>query len=640
MTNFGDLKKYRVKRISRESVEPEEIFVDASRPEFEGQKIEVPLRPKIFRAFFALVILGFFVLAGQTFYLQIVKGEEYRGLAEKNRLKIVQIPASRGIIYDRFFKQLVYNVPSFDLMITFRDLPKSPAERQDIIDKAARILKISPSEINGLINEFNSKNTETFLIADNIEHEKLLALESEIEKMPGFKIEKSAARQYGAVPYLSHVLGYLGKLSWEDFKSGSDYLATEKIGKSGIEYSFESVLRGKPGRRITEVDSRGQSQGNAKTIDPEPGQGIVLTIDSELQRKIYEEIEKTLKSLKLQKAAAVALNPKDGSVLAMASFPGFDNNMFSKALSFEEYSEIANDPSRPLFNRAIGGQYAPGSTIKPMVGLAALQEGIVSPNTTVSDPYGELTVANQYDPGIIYRFADWKAHGTVNIYSAIAQSCNVYFYTIGGGYGNIEGLGIERIKKYLSLFGFGSASGIELPGEKNGLLPDPEWKKETKEEDWFTGDTYHVSIGQGDSLVTPIQLAAATATVANGGKLLAPRLVDKIVDSDKNTVKTFQAKIVRENFIGQEHIETMKKAMRQTVVSGSAAALNDLKVEAAGKTGTAQVAGQKDNNAWFTAFAPYSDPQIVLVILVESGGEGSRVSVPIAKEVLRWYFDR
>ena len=640
MINFENLKKYRIRRSSKESVEPEEIFLDASKPEFEGRKIEVPLRPGVFKIFFWALVSGLAVLFGQVFYLQIVRGEEYKNLAERNRLKIVPIPASRGVIYDSSLKQLVYNVPSFDLSVTFKDLPKSPVERRSVIEKAAKILAVPSEEIMEQIKNFNSKNAESFLIANNLEHEKLLAFEAEIDKMPGLRIEKSAARQYNSTPYFSHILGYLGKLGSEDLKNKPDYSATEKIGKSGVEHSFENILRGKTGRQIVEVDSSGQARGNKKTVDSEPGRGIVLAVDGGLQRKLYDEIEKTLKNLKLEKAAAVALDPRSGSVLAMVSFPGFDNNIFSKALSSSEYSVLADDPSRPLFNRAIGGQYAPGSTIKPMIGLAALQEKIISPNTIIADPFGELRVVNQYDPNIIYRFTDWKAHGAVNIYSAIAESCDVYFYTVGGGYGNIEGLGIERIKKYLNLFGFGSSSGIELSGEKNGLLPDPEWKRKAKNEDWFTGDTYHISIGQGDLLVTPLQLAAATAAVANGGKLLTPQLVDKIVDSDKNIIKTFDARVVGENFIDQAHLETIRKAMRQTVVSGTASMLNDLNVEVAGKTGTAQVAGQRDSNAWFTAFAPYKDPEIVIVILIENGGEGSRVSAPIAKEVLRWYFDK
>jgi penicillin-binding protein 2 len=340
-----------------------------------------------------------------------------------------------------------------------------------------------------------------------------------------------------------------------------------------------------------------------------------------------------------KKAAIVAMDPRNGQVLALLSFPEFDSNVFEQGAYDNERKKILNDQNEPLFNRALSGQYPSGSVIKPVIGAAALQEGVVTPNTIVQDN-GSIVIVNPYSPGVVYTFPDWKTHGAVNIYSAIAQSCDIYFYTIGGGYGNIEGLGVDRIKKYLNLFGFGQKTGIDLPGEQPGLVPDETWKKKAKNEPWYIGDTYHLSIGQGDLLVTPLQMASAISAIANGGKLYAPYLVDKIVDSDKNSIKVFEPELIRENFIDQKNLEAIRKGMRETVVSGSGRLLADLPVETAGKTGTAQVAGQKRENAWFVAFAPYENPEIALSIVFEGAGEGSSVAAPLARDILNWYFTR
>ncbi|KKT27245.1 MAG: Penicillin-binding protein [Parcubacteria group bacterium GW2011_GWA2_43_9b] len=355
------------------------------------------------------------------------------------------------------------------------------------------------------------------------------------------------------------------------------------------------------------------------------------------QDALYNNLQTTLQKMRLKKAAAVALDSKSGGVLAMASFPSFDNNLFAQGFSSKDFSGLLGDATQPLFNRVISGQYSPGSTVKPLIGSVALQEKVVMPRTTIFDP-GQIMLVNQYNPGIIYTFADWKAHGVVDIYSAIAESCDVYFYTVGGGYGNIKGLGIEKLEKYFKLFGFGADLGIDLPGENNGLVPNEQWKQQIKKEDWYTGDTYHISIGQGDLLTTPLQMAAATAAILNGGKVLRPRVVDKIIDSDKNVVNTIEPKVLRQDFIDQANLDVMKKAMRQTVTEGTAQILNDLPVATGAKTGTAQVAGNNNPNAWGVVFAPYDDPQMVIVVLVEGAGEGSQVAMPVIKETLKEYY--
>lgn len=634
-------KKYFIKRTFKESIEPEEILLDAEKSsEMAEQRIEVPIKQWVFKFFLCAVILGFLILVAQSFRLQIMNGAYYKSLAEKNRTRSIPIFASRGIIYDKSMKQLVFNSPCFDLVLNPLDLPHSLEDRQVVFKRVIDLAGFNREEIDGIFKNIDLKSFQPVLIAGNLEHEKVLKLEANLDQLPGFRIEKNITREYSDPFYFSHILGYMGKLGADEIRKNQDYFLTEKIGKNGLEFFYEKTLRGLPGEKLFEVDSLGDWKSQIVENQPQNGLNLVLFLDGDLQKKLYDSIGKVLQSNKLKKASAVAIDPKTGGILAMVSFPSFDNNIFAQGISTKDYTLLINDSAQPLFNRSVSGQYSPGSTIKPMIGAAALQEKVVLASTKINDP-GELVLVNQYNPNIVYRFPDWKTHGIVDIYSAIAQSCDVYFYTIGGGYGNIKGLGIDNLEKYFKLFGMGEPLGVDFPGEANGLVPDPQWKESVKKEQWFTGDTYHLSIGQGDLLVTPLQLAAATASLANGGKLLAPRLVDKIIDSDKNVItQIVTPEILRENFIDPNYLSIIKKAMRQTVTGGSAILLNDLKINVAGKTGTAQVAGQKNSNAWFTAFAPYDNPQIALVILVEDAGEGSQISVPIAKDVLEWYFSK
>jgi len=632
------LRRFRIKTIFKETIEPEEILLDAAKPsELDDQKIEVPIRPRIFRIFFGIIAVVFLVLAGQAAYLQLWRGGYLKALAEKNRTRALPLTAARGIIYDQSGQQLVYNISSFDLVATWADLPRQVQARQAVVEKVAGILGISGQEIEEDIRSIDVKVGSSVTIVSNLAHDKLLQLQGEINNLPGFRIEPNTTRQYVNGPSLSHVLGYLGKLTGDEIKQNPDYFLTEKIGKDGLEATYEKVLRGQPGQRLFEVDALGRVKGQVAEQKSQDGQGLVLAIDSRLQSSLYEGLRRALAGRALKKGAAVALDPQTGGVLALVSFPSFDNNLFAQGLSAKDYQELLDNPTKPLFNRAVAGQYPPGSTVKPLIGSAALQEKVITPTTKIHDT-GEIVLTNQYYPDVVYRFADWKAHGTVDIYAAIAQSCDVFFYTIGGGYGKIEGLGIERLTKYFKLFGFGSILGVDLPGEDKGLVPDDQWKQTTKGERWYTGDTYHVSIGQGDLLVTPLQLAAATAAIINGGQVVRPHVVDKIIDSDKNVIETIKPKVLQSSFINEENLAVIKEGMRQTVTSGSALLLNNLSVAAGAKTGTAQVAGARSPNAWGVAFAPYDNPKLVLVVLAENAGEGSQVAIPVIYEALQNYF--
>lgn len=621
--------KYFINRKNSNVTELEEIFAGPARE--ETSKIEYLIDDKNIkitkRIFFAVLFLLFL----QAAYLQVIKGDYYAKISERNYTRIAAVKSPRGIIYDKNFNQIVFNVPVFDLAIIPYDFFKERNNTNEKIANLSEIVGVSENVLNGKIEKADSTSYQPFLILENINKEDALIIEEKIKNIDGVELEKSSIRNYIDGNYFSNIIGYNGRISEGELKNHPDYLLNDIIGKSGLELVYEKQLRGKYGKQEIEVDSFGKKIKIIEKEDYEPGNNLVLNIDSELQKKIYEKLEKMVEKLETGNgAAAVALNPKNGAVLALISFPSYDNNLFASGISNDDYNKLVNDKTKPFVNKAVSGEYPPGSTIKPLIGAAALQEKIISPNKIIIG-YEAIYVGS-------YRYPDWKAHGPINLVKAIAQSCNVYFYTVGGGYGGIEGLGIDRIKKYANLFGFGEPLGIDIPEESKGLVPDKEWKKNVKNEKWYIGDTYHVSIGQGDILATPLQIVAYTAAIANGGKLFQPQVVDKIIDLDGNIIEDIEPKIIRENFIDLENIKWIQKGMRENVVSGSGRALANLPVEAAGKTGTAQYARNKKTHAWYTVYAPYDDPEIALAVIIEGGGKGHVAAVPVAKEVLEWYF--
>lgn len=629
--------KLSLQKTFLQSLEPEEIFLDAKRD--QQHKVEAPIKKRNLAIFYGLIMVLFSFLVFNAGWLQIAKGAFYKSQAEKNRVRSIPIFAPRGIIYDKSGQQLVYNVPIFNLVVTPAYLPKQKQEREAIIAKVAGILGKDIKELTEILAESDSFSFAPVVIAENVEREQVLVFESESQNLSGFSMEKNLQREYIFGEYFSHLLGYVGRITSQEAEGHPDYFLTETLGKNGLEFQYENILRTPPGKKETEVNAFGEIKKTGIILESKDIKGLMLAIDADLQKYLYNRLNQTLKSARATKAAAVAMDPRNGKVLSLMSFPSFDNNLLSRGISQAEFENLFNNENQPFFNRAIAGQYPPGSTIKPFVASAALEEKVVKPSTIINDQ-GALTIVNPYNPSIVYNFPDWKTHGPVNVYSAIAQSCNIYFYNIGGGYGDFKGLGIDRLEKYLKLFGFGQQAGIDLPNGKKGFVPDAKWKKEVKKEDWYIGDTYHLSIGQGDITVTPLQMAVLTAAIANHGTIWQPQVVDKIIDSEKNTIKDIEPVGRAINFVSQENLGIIREAMRQTVLSGSAQYLKNLPVEAAGKTGTAQVSGNTRANAWFSVFAPFKNPEIVLVILVEEGGEGSSVAVPIAKDVLEWYFSR
>lgn len=589
---------------------------------FEAKKIK-----NLQKIFFSITIILFAQLA----YLQFVKGGYYSSISEKNYIRTTKVRSARGIIYDRNMSQIVYNVPVFDLAIIPADFFKDRGQIEIKKEELAAILDISSEDFENKIKSVSPTSYQSFLIMENIQKEKALIIDEKIKHMAGVKLENSAIRKYIDGQYFSSIIGYSGRISQKELEKNPDYLFTDIIGKDGLEFFYERDLRGIYGTSEIEVDSLGKENRVMQKEDPAAGNNLVLNIDAELQRRLYKDLEEmAFKQQGSTGGSIVAIDPRNGAVLALVSYPSYDNNLFAGGISSEEYGNLMNDKSKPLFNRSISAEYPPGSTFKPLVGAAALQEKVISPTRQISDS-GSINVGG-------WTFVDWKAHGQVDLIKAIAQSCNVYFYTVGGGYGDIKGLGKENIKKYAELFGLGKLTGIDIPGEKPGLIPDEEWKRRVKNEPWYIGNTYHMSIGQGDVLTTPLQIANYTAAIANGGTVYKPQVVDRIIDSNGNLVRDIEKEVLAENFIDPSNMEWVQRGMLENVLTGSGRILSTLPVQAAGKTGTAQYAGNTKTHAWYTVYAPYDNPEIVMAIMLEGGGEGHDASVPIAKDILGWYF--
>ncbi|MBU1177722.1 penicillin-binding protein 2 [Patescibacteria group bacterium] len=594
------------------------------------------------KIFAAIILSVFIVLLLRLIQLQVFAGDEYKQAAAENRFRVNIKKTVRGIIYDSDKNILVRNEPSFDLLVIPADLPKEEKQRQEVLGKVKLHLAIGEDEFSEVENNLDYSSYTPVPIKRNLERDKALFLQPRLAQWPGVDIEINTRRYYEEAAAFAHILGYVGKITEEELNElgEDDYQTTDWLGKSGLENYYESELRGQHGREQVEVDSRGKVKEVVAVSESVAGSDLILTVDRELQLKVNEIVAAELEKIQSNKAAVVVMEPDSGRVLSLVSTPDYNNNIFTGGVLSEDYERLINDEDKPLFNRVINGVYPPGSTIKPVVAAAALEERVVNEHTIIEDT-GSISVPNKYNPDVVYNFVGWNLAGLgpMDIYSAIAQSSDIYFYIAGGGYESREGLGAEKLEKYYQKFGLGQATGIDLPNEKKGLIPTPDWKGETKGEEWYLGDTYHMAIGQGDVLTTPLQVACWTAAVANGGVVYQPYLVQKVVDNSSNSIKEHFPHSMKEGLVSQENIKIVQRAMRETVLSGSGKSLNYLSVSSAGKTGTAQHSGSGDNHAWYTTFAPYENPEVVVTVLVEEGGEGSEVAVPIAGKILEWYFD-
>lgn len=588
---------------------PELNFEEAIFDQWAGdlKKLE---RPLPIAAFWLVGVSGLLLVIAVVFRvltLNIYFGEFYQRRAAINVHQEFVIPAHRGVIVDRFDNQLVKNSPSFSVSINKAELLKNP-KHNEVVSEVAKILSIPPEELSRLIQEVDLEKESRVLVARNIILEQALDLKS--LKNTAVVVEDDYRRDYKDPFVFAHILGYTGLVDW----------SKNIEGKIGLEDFYDNKLRGVDGSYVVFRDARGNALQQKIIREAQSGSPVKITIDGEFQRYFYERFQQGLAELEREAGVGIAINPRTGEILALVSFPSFDNN---------EPAKFLNKKNQPLFNRATSGTYSPGSTIKPLVALAALAEKLVTPNFEFFSP-GYLEVANPYDPEKPSRFVDWKAHGNVNVRSALARSSNVYFYVIGGGWKNIKGLGIYRLNDYWKKFGFNQKTGIDLPFESIGFLPDPEEKEKRTGQPWRIGDTYNVSIGQGDLTLTPIRLLSMIAAIANGGKMMKPHL---LVSEEPIAVFDFSE--------WKDALKEIQLGMRDAVAKnyGTANLLFDLPYRTAGKTGSAQVANKKKTNAFFVGYGPFDDPQIAILILVEDAKEGSLNAVPIAKDVLRWYYD-
>jgi penicillin-binding protein 2 len=596
------------------------------------------VRKKI-KVFVVLAIFAFLCLWMRVWYLQILKGLHFQELSENNRVRLVSLPAYRGTINDRNGETLVSIRPSFNLYVT----PEDAGDLSATLASLNEIIDFDKAEVFRRIKE--SRSFEQVLIKRDIQRGAVAIVEEIKMRLPGVEIKVEPLRNYVYGELASHVLGYLGEISKSKLASLNDpsYQQGDFIGKNGLEIIYETLLRGKKGYKEVEVDVSGREFKTLRKLPPKSGNTLTLTLDLRVQKVLEEAMKGTPEDP--VSGSVVMMKVHTGEIIAIASSPSFDANLFASGISRENWKNLTQDKFHPLQHRAISGQYPPGSTYKIVTALAGLEEKIVTPETTVYCP-GHFRLGRG-------RYRCWKrgGHGSMNLHSALVQSCDVYFYTVG------HRLGIDKIYEYAKELGLGDYTGIKLMGEKRGLIPSTQWKLENRKKAWLLGETISASIGQGYNLVTPLQQARFMATVANGGVTLKPMLVKKIIDPDGRLIKEFHADVLNKGKISRENLELVKEALLGVVNeargTGRRARLKNKDIKVSGKTGTAQVVKLKRtedidedekipyqfrDHAWFVAFAPYEKPEVAISVIVEHGGHGGATAAPVAKKLFDAYF--
>jgi penicillin-binding protein 2 len=665
----------------------------------------------------------FVLLAVRLWYLQIEEGSSYKTQADLNLLTVLDVEAPRGLIYARGGELLARNAPGYEVSIVPAYLPDDELEEMEIYVRLSELLDIPASgKVDAAVEDLPELPSQTLatvrtlpvlerlrvlgpmlerrvalvgedyqkgikekvdevrgyrdykphVIKEGVDRETALIIAEESLQLPGVRVRLVPNREYPTGALTSHVVGYTHGIpedQSEAYEEKGYLVGIDLIGFTGIEAWYEDVLRGRKGQRYVEEDVNGRILRELDSVDPIPGNNLVLSLDLELQEYVAQRLQQALNdpAMHSRRGVVIAMNPRNGQILSMVSLPSFDNNLFSGGITPDEYKvyqQLESDPYKPFLNHAIGDRLPPGSIFKIIPAAAALQEGVLDRNTRIMGE-GRIVIPNKYypnDPGLAQPFVCWiwlnrgGAHGSLNVVEGLAQSCDIFFYKVGGGFEEtgFEGLGEERLGRYSELFGLGDFTGIDLPEETDGLVPGHTWKRLTYGESWSTGDTYNMSIGQGFLLVTPLQMLNATAAVANGGTLYRPQLLLRVADQGGRTVRDFQPQVIRYLPIDLGHLATVREGMEAAVQFGTAAGAQVEGVRVAGKTGTAEfwcpndevktgICLQSDplpTHAWFTAFAPVESPEIALIVYVYNGGEGSETSVPIAKDVLEWYFQR
>lgn len=737
--------------------------------------------------FFQAIMFAMFLLFMFRMYqLQVVQGEDFRAAADENRLSELPLAAPRGVIFDRYDEPLAINAPAFNVQIVPAALPDNEALVLDIYNRLSALVEVPPTNAIAAASGRNIRSIEDLVdegdrlapyrpvtIASDIERRVAMQIMEERVTMPGVSINPVAVREYPTGSTTAHIIGYMGPIGEEEAaalrEQGYDP-AFDRIGYDGIERFLENILGGQRGRLLREVDVAGQPIGSPlERVDPIPGQNIRLTLDTELQEAAEVALRDRITLVNTeagrivtQQGVVIAMNPQTGEILAMVSYPSYDNTRFARAIDVDYYLDVIEDPIRPLINNATRSLYPPGSVWKVITALGVLEEGVIAPETELIDR-GSLVLENRYapnDPAASQTFVCWLAqgHGSVNMIEGIAYSCDVYFYQIGGGNPDVSpallregGLGINDLFRWSTAMGIGSELGIELPAENVGRMPDPDWKRRNYGENWSTGDTYNAAFGQGYLTVTPLQLISAVAAVANGGTLYQPTIIREFLDPEGNIIQPFEPQVIRDiniedqpaeeplrllmiedmlmkgpsslvcmcedrednpnfnpnrcnpetytntvdidpdpfletvrdytvhvplnyvfngnvcqplryersegyspPFASTRNIQLVQEGMRAAVTieggTGLAAQANLPYVQISGKTGTAEycddvarplglcVPGNWPAHAWFTAYAPYDDPEILVIAFVYNGDEGSAVALPIAVEVMDAYF--
>ncbi len=610
-------------------------FTSSSKESFQEGSFFVRKKIKVYTVF---VVLSFLVVVMRAWYLQILKGDDFLGKSEQNRIRKISLPDYRGVIKDRRGKIIVNVRPSFSLYVT----PEDADNLTESLDFLSKFMEINEDKLREDIRQ--SSSFKNVLIKRDISRREVAYIEENKMLLPGVRIKVEPIRNYAHREFASHVLGYLGEVSKDELKTlkFSRYQPGDMIGKNGIEKIYESELKGKKGFKEVEVDVSGRELKALRKLSPETGNSLVLTLDSRVQRKLETLMDQVSDEHSVE-GSAVVMKVQSGEIIAMVSKPSFDPNAFATGVSRKKWNSLLRDDKNPLQNRTIDGQYPPASTYKLVTAYAGLSEKIIKPEDTIFCP-GQFHLGKRD-----YRCWKKKGHGKMNLHDALVQSCDVYFYTLG------HLLGIDSLAKYANKLGLGELTGIRLKGEKSGLVPSTQWKKKIKNIPWYPGETISASIGQGYNLVTPLQSVNMISAIASNGFLVRPYIVKRIEDSNGKLIKEFYPKVRRNIGIDPVVLKILKEGLRGVVHdahgTGHRARLKNITVS--GKTGTAQVIGMKDSDeinpedkipyqyrdhAWFVAFAPYEKPEVSVSVIIEHGGHGGEVAAPIARQVLETYF--
>lgn len=678
-----------------------------------------PLEPKNeldlkrVRIVYGLIGAVFLFYVLRLFTLQILQGEAYQTRAADNRTREISLTTQRGKIYDRNGTVLARNIASYNVVITPGDLPGDEGAIQEVFRQLSEIIAVPVNNGNTdeeTVRNFTPCQTDLGIsqivyigetnapydpvrIKCNVDETTAKIIREKTDDLPGVGIEVEAVREYPTGEMTAEIIGFLGPIPaieqnyWENLGFVSN---RDKVGYAGVENSLNDILIGRNGYRVVEVDNAGQILRDLEPpVEPVPGNSVTLTIDTRLQSAARAALIDWMERAGLRNNKAytsgvvIAMNPKTGEILSLVSYPNYENNRMARVIPSYYYEQLNEDPHKPLFNHAISAEFPPGSVFKMAAAIGILNEGVVTPEQKINDP-GLISIEEKFfenNPNPTtrdYVCYIWKStnagHGDLDFLGGLSKSCDVYFYKVGGGYKDEvpEGLNIWRLGEYAKALGYGQVLGIELPGEQDGLIPDPTWKRTTVGETWSTGDTYISTIGQGYVLSTPLQVLVSVATLANDGKLMRPTLVEDVLDSEGNVIKPFEPDMLwditkdpkihvyDENFYQTDEVKTVepwvvdlaKKGMREVVLSGTAESIfKDAEFQSAGKTGTAEycdniamdkkicIPGYWPAHAWYVGYAPYDDPEIAVVAFVYDGDEGALLAAPVVRKVMEAYFE-